>query len=115
MGRISITYADCDELKMAVEDVTGELTPELHAHRTKRKPHVEVLSYLGANPSIVVFELAVILCRRSANAARLEGYEYGRADVVEELRTLISQIDSPFTEAVGTQLLYFWPTVELRP
>ncbi|APE17775.1 hypothetical protein BOH72_23440 [Mycobacterium sp. WY10] len=85
----------------------GQGPPDLHSRDT-------CLAYFGDHPDMVGFELAMILAARCAEAACGAGYAYGPADIVEELRTFIRQIGEPRTEAVGRQLLYYWPNVAVR-
>src|SRR5690242_12947528 len=75
------------------------------------RSHGDRLAYLGAHPDVVTFELAIMLSHRAAEAAYNAGYEYGAADIVEEIRTFIWQIGPLHTEAVGRDLLYYWPAV----
>jgi hypothetical protein len=71
------------------------------------------LAYIGPNPGIVGFELIVILAGRVAHQACRAGYMFVASDFVEEMRHLVMTIQSPQTEAVGRDLIYYWPTVVL--
>jgi hypothetical protein len=101
------------QLEHAVERSIGVI-PRFARYRGASSPTAVSLGYFGDRPGVVVFELAVILARQVWAAAEREGYVYGPYDVIDELRNLTTQIGSPHTEAVGRELVFYWPTVIIR-
>lgn len=113
MEPIAVTVEQAMELTAAVEEHTGEypLIQGFHGSATPG-PNMS-LSYIGDNLAAVGFELIVMLAGRTAHQACRAGYTYTASDFVDEMRQIVLKVRAPVTEAVGHQLIYYWPTVRL--
>lgn len=110
---ILITASTMVTLAAAVTAASGEIPRLMGYHGRRSRHHRASLAYLGPNPAIVVYELAVILAGQACRGAADAGYTYGADDIVEELRHLICQIDSPSTDILGREILFYWPNVQV--
>lgn len=113
MQPITITAEQSMELTAAVESYIGEY-PLIRPFRGRESTGDTMsLSYIGTRPGIVGFELCIMLVHRTAQAAYRSGYVFSTCDFVDEMRLMVMTVRSPVTEAVGRELVYYWPTVAL--
>ena len=113
MRPIKLTSQMVIELALAVEAACG-IYPRLEPFWGPYTPAGTCsLSYVGRDPGIVVFELCVILAATAADVACRSGYHYGASDFVDELRALIIRVRAPNTHAVGRDLVFYWPVLQL--
>lgn len=110
---IAVTAEMAAELAATVEATTGQ--PAIIGGFRGRftPPKTRSLSYVGNRPEAVGFEMCVMLARQAAIAACGSGYIYGASDFVEEMRQLNLTVGGPHTQAVGRDIVFYWPTLVL--
>lgn len=100
------------ELSSTVHATLGEEVTLRGFHGRHSPAETNSLS-CNHRPDIVAFELCVMLAGDVAAAVCRVGYTYRASDFVDEMRRLALLIGTPNTEAVGRDLIFYWPSIEV--
>lgn len=113
MKLIAVTAEMAAELAIMVESTTGDPAIIRGFRGRATPPGTTSLSYVGPRPEVVAFEMCVMLAHRAGIAACAAGFTYSASDFVDEMRQLNLTVGGPNTQAVGRDLVFYWPTLEM--